>query len=176
MSAAPTLAYVSHEEFVTHVEAIARAIEADGWMPGFIVGIGRGGLAPAVYLSHRIGVPTLSVDHSSRVFGFADALLINLAHRSAAGERLLFVDDINDTGGTIRYLREALAREGAAAGAVRFATLIDNSRSEARVDYAGRVIDRATNKDWFVFPWEAMAPRDVLVGEAEAVPERLGGG
>ncbi|MBU3078334.1 phosphoribosyltransferase domain-containing protein [Sphingomonas sp. XMGL2] len=143
-------------------------------MPGFIVGVGRGGLAPGVYLSHRLDVPMLSVDHSSRVFGFADALLINLARRSAAGEQLLFIDDINDSGGTIHYLREALAREGAAAGAVRFATLIDNSRSSERVDYASRVIDRAENRDWFVFPWEAMASRATLVEEAESVPERLG--
>jgi hypoxanthine phosphoribosyltransferase len=107
------------------------------------------------------------------VFGFADALLINLARRSAGGERLLFIDDINDSGSTIRYLRDTLAANGGDAANLRFATLIDNVRSAERVDYFARTIDRAENKAWFVFPWEALAPRDTLVEEAEAVPERL---
>ncbi len=171
--APPILAPIDHAAFVADVEALAARIEADGWQPGFIVGIGRGGLAPGVYLSHRIGVPLLSVDHSSRVFGFADALLINLAGRSAGGERLLFVDDINDSGSTIRYMRDTLAAHGGDASNLRFATLIDNVRSTERVDYCARTIDRAEDKSWFVFPWEALAPQAVLIEDAAAMPERL---
>ncbi len=173
MTPPPTLSYVTHEAFVADVEAIAAAVEGGGWTPGFIVGIGRGGLAPGVYLSHRIGVPLLSVDHSSRVFGFADALLINLAGRAASGERLLFVDDINDSGSTIAYLRQAIGAHGGDLAAVRFAVLVNNRRSAVSVDYWSRAIDRAEDKSWFVFPWEALARRETLIEEAEAVPERL---
>ena len=48
-------------------------------------------------------------------------------------------------------------------------------RSAARVDFAARPIDRASDKRWFVFPWEQMAPRETLVAESEAVPARLAG-
>ena len=170
----PRLAYVSQEAFVADVETLAAELEAGAWQPRFIVGVGRGGLTPAVFLSHRTGVPMLSVDHSSRVYGLADALIVNLARRSAAGEPLLFVDDINDTGGTIRYLRDAMATHGGDPASVRYAVLIDNIRSAERVEYRARAIDRHENKDWFVFPWEALAPEKALVAEAGEVPARLG--
>jgi hypothetical protein len=50
---------------------------------------------------------------------------------------------------------------------------MDNVRSSQRVDYGAQTIDRAVQKDWFVFPWEAMAPRDTLDKDAREVPDRL---
>ena len=98
---------------------------------------------------------------------------IRLAARTRDGERLLFVDDINDTGATIGKLRAALATAGAARDHVRFATLLDNSQSKEQVEYRAEVIDRRTRKDWFVFPWEAVAPQTSLDADAAAVPERI---
>jgi xanthine phosphoribosyltransferase len=171
-SSQPTLNYIAHENFLRDVEAVAVAIEAADWRPDFLVGIGRGGLVPAAYLSHRIDVPLLSVDHSSKVAGFADELLVKLARLLAEGRRILFIDDINDSGSTIAYLRDTVRSHGPAEG-LRFAVLIDNSRSIATVDYRARTIDRSIDKDWFVFPWEAVAPAATLIEEAQEVPERL---
>jgi len=168
----PVFTRIPHDDYVAQVLALAEQIGADQWKPSFIIGIGRGGLAPAVYLSHATGLPMLSVDHSSEVPDFADAPLVRLAARARAGERLLFLDDINDTGGTIAKLRAALIEAGAAPENVRFATLIDNVGSSQRVDYRARTIDRATTKDWFVFPWEAVAPQASLDEDAAAIPER----
>ncbi|MCW4460546.1 phosphoribosyltransferase domain-containing protein [Sphingomonas sp. BT-65] len=169
----PVFTPIPHEQFVADVLAIAAAIHADvEWKPDFIIGIGRGGLAPAVYLSHATGMSMLSVDHSSQVHDFADAPLERLAARTRAGERLLFLDDINDSGATIAKLRAKLATAGAAPGAVRFATLLDNATSSQRVEYAARTIDRAVTKDWFVFPWEAVAPAAAIAADAAEVPER----
>lgn len=168
----PVFTRISHDDYVAQVLTLAAQIRADSWTPSFIIGIGRGGLAPAVYLSHATGLPMLSVDHSSEVPGFADAPLVPLAARAKDGERLLFLDDINDTGGTIAKLRKALIDAGAAADNIRFATLIDNVSSSQRVDYRARTIDRAVTKDWFVFPWEAVAPQASLYDDAAAVPER----
>jgi hypoxanthine phosphoribosyltransferase len=170
----PTLNPIAYERFVEDVEAIAARIESDAWRPNFIVGIGRGGLVPAAYLSHRTGIAMLSLDHSSRVAGFADELLVKLAAMSAAGERILFVDDINDSGATLAYLRGAMLAHGGVADNLRSAVLIDNLRSRARVDYRSRTIDRELDKDWYVFPWESLAPRQTLIEEAREVPERLG--
>src|SRR4051795_8659128 len=104
----PELAYISHERFLTDLETVAQRIEADAWRPDFLVGIGRGGLVPAAYLSHRTGIALLSVDHSSGEVGFADELLDKLAAKIKAGQRLLIVDDINDSGATIACLRAAI--------------------------------------------------------------------
>ena len=168
----PVFTAVTHDRFVADVQALATAIAADAWRPTFLIGIGRGGLVPAVYLSHATGLPTLSCDLSSQVKDFADDVVIRLAARTRAGERLLFIDDINDSGRTIGLLRDMLARAGATAGTIRFATLLDNISSAARIDYAARTIDRRVVKDWFVFPWEALAPAETVAEDAAEVPER----
>lgn len=162
----------THEEMVAGVHAIAEG-SAD-WKPSLLVGIGRGGLTPAVFLSHRMGLPLVSIDHSTRIAQFGEELVAVLAARTRAGERVLFVEDINDSGKTIGEIRAALAEQGAVAAQIRFAVLLDNVRSSQTVDYRFRELDRATQKDWFVFPWEAMAPRETLAEEAMEVPERLG--
>ena len=164
----------THEEMVAGVEALAGAMEAEGWRPSLLVGVGRGGLAPAVYLSHRLDLPLVSIDHSAGIASFGPALIAVLAERARAGDHLLFVEDINDSGKTIGEIRAALAALGAVDSNIRFAVLLDNSISAQRVDYRARSIDRSVTKDWFIFPWEAMAPREKLVEEAMEVPERIG--
>lgn len=172
-AAAPVLNYIPYEDFLAHVHSLSRKVAEDAWKPDYIVGIGRGGLVPAVYISHELQIPMLSVDHSSKVSGFADELLGKVAGKSVDGTRLLFVDDINDSGGTIAYMRKVLAEFGCNKENLRFAVLMDNCRSQARVDYAAQAIDRAQDKRWFVFPWEAVMTAETLTEEAQAVPERL---
>jgi hypoxanthine phosphoribosyltransferase len=171
----PTFTPVTHAELVAHVRALSAALAADrGWSPTHLVGIGRGGLVPAVYLSHATGLPMLSIDYSAQSEALVASAIPGLASRTRVGERLLLVDDINDSGRTIGHLRALLAREGAVGEAVRFATLIDNVRSAERVDYAARTIDRDVTKDWFIFPWEAVASDSAIAADAAEVPERIG--
>ena len=170
----PVFTSISHDDFVADVRVLAVAIVADaGWRPSYLIGIGRGGLVPAVYLSHATGLATLSCDLSSHVKDFADDVLERLAARTLDGERLLFIDDINDSGRTIGMLRTSLAAAQAASDHVRFATLIDNQVSAQRVDYRARTIDRTVTKDWFVLPWEAVAPTEAIAEDAAEVPDRI---
>ncbi len=173
-TAAPVLNYIPYEHFLANVRSLSRTLAADSWKADFIIGIGRGGLVPAVYISHELQVPMLSIDHSSKVPGFADELLHKVADKSTTGTRLLFVDDINDSGGTIVYIRNLLSANGCTPENLRFAVLMDNCRSKARVDYTAETLDRDEDKRWFVFPWEAVMTADTLAEEALAVPERLG--
>lgn len=172
-NAEPTFFDIPYRRFLDEVEALARQIEADDWQPTFLVGIGRGGLVPAAYLSHRTGLPMLSVDHSSGEAGFADELLDKLAAKIGAGAHILIVDDINDSGGTIAYLRAAIEAKVGGSSGLRVAVLVHNIRSRAKAEYRGSEIDRDADKRWYVFPWEAVAPRATLAIEAVAVPERL---
>lgn len=169
----PDLSYISYEEFLADVHRIMAAVRQDDWTPDFVVGIGRGGLAPAVFISHGMKIPLLSVDHSSRIADFADELLAKLARLTGRGTRLLFIDDINDSGSTLLYIRNELDGQGAERENIRFAALINNIRSQADVRYWSREIDRASDKRWFVFPWEAMATAETLISEANEIPERL---
>ena len=157
----PVFTAVTDAEFVAAIRDLAAQITADGWAET-LVGVGRGGLVPAVYLSHATGLPMVSVDYSG-----AEGLAGSLDALSTSGQRLVVVDDINDSGRTIARLRAALS-------AARFAVLIDNSVSAERVDYRHRTIDRRTCKDWFVFPWEAVAPQEAIAADAAEVPDRIG--
>ncbi|MES2988959.1 MAG: phosphoribosyltransferase family protein [Pseudomonadota bacterium] len=161
----------THEDMVAGVHAIAKA--AAEWDPTLLVGVGRGGLTPAVFLSHRMGLSMVSVDYSTKIAQFGDELIAVLAQRTRDGDRLLFIEDINDSGKTIGELRTALAKDGAVMGNVRFAVLMDNIQSSQKIEYGFRDIDRSVQKDWFVFPWEAMAPREALTEDAMEVPERI---
>lgn len=163
----------THAEMVEGVQTIAGAMDAEGWRPSLLVGVGRGGLTPAVYLSHRMSLSLVSIDHSAKIAPFGQELVTVLAQRSRDGDHLLFVEDINDSGRTIGEIRDALVAENADMRQIRFAVLLNNIRSAQTIDYRFRDIDRGVTKDWFIFPWEAMAPDSVLTAEAMEVPERL---
>ncbi|AEI37476.1 phosphoribosyltransferase [Zymomonas mobilis] len=165
--------HINNEVFISDVKAVAEQVVQAGEQPHFVVGVGRGGLVPAVYLSHRLNVPMLSVDHSSKLFDFADELLLKLAKLTLDGHKLLFIDDINDSGGTILYLREAMNKNGAVNDNIRFAVLLDNIRSKARVDFTARNMDRNIDKSWLIFPWEGMGNQETIEKEANSIPERL---
>lgn len=169
----PELHYISYDAFIADVGKVADKVGAGAWQPDFVIGIGRGGLVPAVYISHKLNLPMLSIDHSSKVPGFADELLGKVAAKSADGTRLLFIDDINDSGGTIDYIRSLLAENGCDSENLRFAVVMNNASSRVSVEYWGQMIDRASDKRWFVFPWEAVAATDEIVEEARSIPERL---
>ena len=169
----PALTPFAHGEFVEAVHALAAMLADDPWRPALLVGVGRGGLAPAVYLSHATGLPMVSIDFSTPIPEFNESLIETLAARTRGGDRLLFIEDINDSGRTIAAIRAKLAAAGAAPGHTRIAVLIDNSVSTERVEYRFRTIDRRVTKDWFIFPWEAVAPHAATLADAEEVPERI---
>ncbi len=169
----PTLTPFTHDEFLQAIDALAGELRDDDWSTQLLVGVGRGGLTPAVFLSHATGLPMVSIDFSTPIPEFNDALIEALARRTRDGERLLFVEDINDSGRTIAAIRAQLTAAGAVLAQARFAVLLDNRVSVERIDYSWRTIDRTVTKDWFVFPWEAVAPRAAILDDADAVPERI---
>ncbi|EZP70737.1 Phosphoribosyltransferase [Sphingomonas paucimobilis] len=165
---------MSYDQFLAHVETIAHQVEEDSWKPDYIVGIGRGGLVPGTYLSHRLEIPLLSIDHSSKVHVFSDALLVHLASCTQRGERFLFIDDINDSGKTLARFRSLIEEHDGELSNFRFSVLINNVSSRATVHYESETIDRQSDKSWFIFPWGSVASRAAQEWDAREDPERLG--
>jgi hypoxanthine phosphoribosyltransferase len=162
------------------VSKICRDISNQSWRPDYVVGITRGGLIPAVMISHWLNVPcnTLKValrdnqDAESNLWMAEDAFGY---HRTDLPEpagsnptlrkNILIVDDINDTGATFNWIMQdwrsgCLPNDSAWKeiwkNNVRFAVLVDNlaSKCEVKMDFCGMEINKAEDDVWVDFPWE----------------------
>jgi len=120
------------------------------WMPSIILGINRGGCIPGVYLSHRINTAHEVLDIRLRDHTTKPNLSV-LEKAFAFQKKILIIDDINDSGETFNYI---VKNFGKGDGRIKFAALINNKPSKAKVDYQGYEIDKSKNPAWIVFPWE----------------------
>jgi hypoxanthine phosphoribosyltransferase len=169
--------YVSDVDIKEYVNTISFQMFKDNWRPDYIVGLTRGGLIPAVYMSHTLDIPmyTLKValrdnadtEHncwmSEHAFGYSSS---ETKTDPALRKNILILDDINDTGATLDWiirdwqdscLPDHHAWKNAIWGNnVRFAVLIDNlsSKFSRKVDYCAKTINKAEEDVWIVYPWE----------------------
>jgi xanthine phosphoribosyltransferase len=157
---------------------ICRDISVDGWKPDYVVGITRGGLLPAVMISHYFNVPceTLKVslrdggDTESKTwmaedaFGFVGDGTGTIAD-PAFRKNILIVDDINDSGATIDWIindwRASCMPNSPIWNVVwgnttRFAVVVDNlaSKCQIKMNYVGTEVNKAENDVWVDFPYE----------------------
>jgi hypoxanthine phosphoribosyltransferase len=165
------------------VASICRDITNSGWRPDYIVGITRGGAAPAVMMSHYFGVPMKPLQVSLRddvecvsdlgmaedAFGYVSSEeqeVICSRWDPSHRKNILIVDDINDQGSTIDWIlkdwpsgcmpNEDSVWETVWHNNVRFAVLVDNlaSKCSIGIDYVGMEINKAEEDVWVDFPWE----------------------
>lgn len=114
--------------------------------PDVIIGVSRGGLLPAVILSHKFNVPLRVINVSLRDFESSDSYDFTTDF-----ENILFVDDIADTGSTYHQIAEPYILNGTYID-IRFSTLFvrEHTNSFNVNYYAESIIDDT----WIVFPWE----------------------
>jgi len=161
--------YYTWQDVEHHTQEILRQIHADAWRPDYVVGLTRGGLVPANLISQYLGcrMETLKVslrddtECESNLWMAEDAF----GHEMEQPKNILIVDDINDTGATLNYIREDWPsgcfpdnpRWTEVWGSnVRVAVLVDNesSKSEVPISYSAVDINKAEQDSWIVFPWE----------------------
>ena len=89
---------------------------------------------------------------------------LGMAEDAFDGKNILIVDDINDSGATLSWIKEdwpsgCLPNDSAWDSVwhnnVRFAVLVNNAVSGFKdVDYVGTEINKQETPCWVVFPWE----------------------
>jgi hypoxanthine phosphoribosyltransferase len=155
---------IKFKEFKTLVQTICASIQQDNWKPDYIVGISRGGLLPAVMISHYLNVPMQSLDVSLRDSGTTVSNL-GMAEDAFDGKNILIVDDINDQGTTLNWIMNDWPSgcfpyderwEHIWGSNVRFAVVIDNLSSQCSkgMNYWGMEVNKAENDVWIEFPYE----------------------
>jgi hypoxanthine phosphoribosyltransferase len=150
------------------ISELCRDIAVSGWRPDYVVGITRGGLIPAVHISHwldcRMETLNVSLRDNDGQGPESNFWMAEDAFGSGDTEKknILIVDDINDTGATFNWIMKdwkssVYNSDNTAWGNnVRFAVLIDNQASdcEREMDFCGMEINKAEDDVWVDFPWE----------------------
>src|SRR3990170_6501854 len=129
----------------------AEKIRKSGFRPGVIVGVSRGGWIPARVLSDLLENPTLA---SVRVETYSGATqaesLPTLTQRVSipvTKKEVLIVDDVADSGKSLKVAREHILQQGAEVAKV--ATLYYKPWSTIKPEYYEKETSR-----WIVFPWD----------------------
>jgi hypoxanthine phosphoribosyltransferase len=147
-----------YNEFKKGIELIADQIEDSNFVPDYIVGIVRGGAVPAVYLSHKLKLPLVTIAWSTRDNSVWENESSSwIPQDIAAGSKVLIVDDIVDGGDTIRELLTDWYRtlgEDLPLDNIRVAAMYYNTAQDVKVDYFHHTIDRTYDQRWIHFPWE----------------------
>ena len=152
--------FLSHDEVQGQVNNIIRHLQKTNIKPAAIVGITRGGLPPAVMMSHYFNCPLLVLDYSLRD---RDSAVLNDAATKHVIERMgtlietgqiIVVDDINDSGETLKGLKALFHDEFFSDNNIIYATLLEKSTSRFDCDFYGEMLMDSQCDDWIVFPWE----------------------
>jgi xanthine phosphoribosyltransferase len=136
--------------------AIYREMHLDSYVPDIIVGITRGGLIPAVYMSHYFNKPLNTLEVSFRDSGVTEQPTQIIDH-IRNGKKVLIVDDILDSGETIDWIYQQVNSFNLKyVDFLKTAVLFHNEGKTGLVDpdYQGTVINKIENNVWIVFPWE----------------------
>ena len=115
-----------------------------------IVGLTRGGLMPAQELSHLMNIPMVAVQYSSKK-GAGD----NKNHANdlpdVNGKSILLVDDICDSGHTLREVHDEYESRG-----YKVFSAVLYYKTQLEPVYVPDVwaINISQNFGWIIFPWE----------------------
>lgn len=116
-----------------------------------LIGISRGGLVPAVMMSHVIKTQyfsTIGISSYSNKQKKAEKIYQNLDDKNIPDlDAIYVVDDIVDTGSTFKYLQQHVFKKFP----VKTVSLLYKKNNVFKPDYFGYEVDK---EKWVDFPWE----------------------
>jgi uncharacterized protein len=126
-------------------------IQASGYKPEVVVGVARGGLVPARVLTDLLEIPELGflqiefyqdINQTNKQPTLKQALTLQ-----ATGKKILVVDDVADTGESLKLANTQLKNFGASE--IKNATLYQKPKSAIKPDFFEKL-----TVNWVVFPWD----------------------
>jgi len=130
---------------------LAEKIRKNNFKPDIIVGVSRGGWPPARVMSDLLDNPNLANVRAEFYLGVAETkeepVLTQPVSMKVAGKKVLVVDEVADTGKSLKLVKEHIIEKGAME--VKIATVYYKPWSIVKPDYYEKETSR-----WIVFPWE----------------------
>ncbi len=130
---------------------LAERIRENGFKPDMIVGVSRGGWPPARVMSDLLENPDIANVKAEFYLGVAETkgepVITQPVSVSVRDKKVLVVDDVADTGKSLRLVRSHLKEKGATD--VKIATIYYKPWSVVIPDY----YEKETSS-WIIFPWE----------------------
>ena len=141
----------SWEQIYEMLIELADRIRRDGFEPDVIVGVSRGGWAPARVMSDLLENPKLVNVRAEFYLGVAETkgepVITQPVSTSVKDKKVLVMDDIADTGKSLRLVKKHILEEGATD--VKIATIYYKPWSVLKPDYYNKKTSL-----WVIFPWE----------------------
>jgi len=130
---------------------LADKIRGEGFKADVIVGVSRGGWPPARVMSDLLENPEIANVKAEFYQGVAETkgepVITQPVSVSVKGKRVLVMDDVADTGKSLRLVKSHLKERGAAE--VKIATVYYKPWSVIIPDYYMK-----ETRSWIIFPWE----------------------
>ena len=153
---APAREVLGYTEFGTAVRQLATEVHESGYHPDIVLTIARGGLLLGGAIAYALAVKNVHVMNVEFYTGVDQRLdfpvmlppVLNMV--DIRGTRVLVVDDVADTGHTLKLVVDYCSGEVAE---LRTAVLYEKPHSIVNCDYVWRHTDR-----WIEFPWSCLAP------------------
>lgn len=154
-----TKRYLNYQDINNMLNTMHRQMALAGYKPDVVVGLVRGGLIPAVHVSHYFNVPLVAFKYSLRDHPGSDPIT-KVIEVLRNGQNVLIVDDLCDEGHTLHEIHEAIKAE------LPFAPMISMDQIKTAVlqhnlgatlfspDYCGEEINKIEKPEWIVYPWE----------------------
>lgn len=145
------LLHLGWEEIQSLAEVVSEQIGESEFRPGIIVAVSRGGFAPARILSDQLMVQRLTCVQIEYYTGVNQTKLtprlVFPLNADVSDSRVLIVDDVSDTGTSIKMAMDHVSERGVLD--IRSATLHVKPWTTFRPDYFAAEVDT-----WIVYPWE----------------------
>ncbi|MDH7563648.1 MAG: phosphoribosyltransferase [Candidatus Bathyarchaeota archaeon] len=139
------------DQIYTMLLNLAAKIRKSRFKPDIIVGVSRGGWPPARVLSDLLSNPNLANVRAEFYLGVAETkgepTLTQRVSVDVVGKNVLIVDEVADTGKSLKLVKEHIIERGAKE--VKVATVYYKPWSIIKPDF----YEKETSL-WIVFPWE----------------------
>jgi len=145
---------ITETEFQQHVNELAQQIRRDVEKATAIVGVARGGLVPATYLSYKLNLPLATTFYSSAKGNGKSqtgASAVDFAALDSTAKYVIVVDDICDTGNTMTEIVAELERRGVQSYT---AVIVEKPHTTFSCDAVAFRVDEQQEDRWIIFPWE----------------------